>query len=1080
MKGSTTYLSDPDAPNEDARKFAYDHSYWSHDGCKEDSNGYYAADSKHANGSKFADQKTVFNDLGVGVYNNAWEGFNSTLFAYGQTGSGKSWSVVMFSMLEIYMEEVRDLFRKDNAKGGLKVRQHPKKGFYAEGLTVAPVDSYISIENKMEEGTMNRTVAATQMNATSSRAHTIVGITLIQKSKNAAGEETTKSSVINLVDLAGSERSESTGATGDRLKEGAAINTSLSALGNVIAALAEKSEGKNVRGTFHCERASNTGASGSRLKEGAAINTSLSALGNCIAALADQGTGKKSRVPFRDSMLTKLLKNALGGNSKTIMIAAISPADINYEETLSTLRYADRAKQIKCNAVVNEDPTEKLIRGLQEENERLKKMLASGGKIDFELNDDDKDEMEGLSESDKKKLKQEMEEDFKAELEENDREMEEMKKAFEDKLKAYQEGGTAGIDEIAEREKRRKTEAHLYNVNFDPQLSGKIVHFVSQPKVTVGKGDSSDIKLMGPSILEHHAVFHFEDDKYYVEKADSNARVTIDGEPVVQKTLLEHNDRVMFGTTQMFGLSIPKERDASKEKFPTLTFDMFQEEMAAKSGFDMSSDNKSRDDMLLQEDLMDVRPGVEEANSISEDLDKKKQFEMVLVSPEARGVLKGRTEVFVRVSDLETNHEWMWPREEFLNRKFVMQEMFQKHQAGENVDWPTERDPFYEDPKKEIHIGSVKVWLQSLAYNIEIKEQLEITNFKGQQIGLLNIELIPCDKKGKEYSDTDNQFVEDPSKLIGRDLHYIIKIENARGLPAKFTDMCAKYSMYDSENSTKAIKNTSNPDWKFKKQHSFSPATKEAVEYLENGAVIMQIWGKNKTDGQKKKGVVTRDIMQKTTITQNMAANSMHKTVDMQKMKFAMELSMAKKKAARAENKIGHMRQMIGIAEEHEKVALSTGLVKEILEAPTDAVAEKYLKMIPTSNPALPAKSEPAKMQQTGAKSNKGDESKTAKLGQNKVKQVEFKSKMASNEAKKLVDSKPSKPADRKSSIPINIKSNKPVDSKSSKPVDSGRQSTYLLEKKVDSNKVVDKEAKLKEGEVVDSSNNSSGVCTIL
>ena len=187
---------------------------------------------------------------------------------------------------------------------------------------------------KKDEGTANRTIAATNMNATSSRAHTIVTINLVQKYKNETGKEMSKSSLINLVDLAGSERADATGATGDRLKEGAAINLSLTSLGNVIAALADNSSGKNVR------------------------------------------------VPYRDSQLTKLLMNALGGNSKTIMIAAISPADINYDESLSTLRYADRAKQIKTKATVNEDPTEKLIADLKAENAKLKKLLESGGKID--------------------------------------------------------------------------------------------------------------------------------------------------------------------------------------------------------------------------------------------------------------------------------------------------------------------------------------------------------------------------------------------------------------------------------------------------------------------------------------------------------------------------------------------------------------------------------------------------------------------------------------------------------------------------------------------------------------------------
>lgn len=316
-----TRIQDPDNPDQPPKEFSFDFSYWSHDGYEVNAEGMCVQTAPN-----YADQRTVFDDLGQGVLNNAFKGFNCSLFAYGQTGAGKSYSMVgygpnkgivpitcdelfksitenkgkgniryevTFSMLEIYNEQVRDLLTKDNPKGGLQVRQNPKEGsFFVQGLKKVAVGSYIEIEKRTEEGTSNRTVAATQMNATSSRAHTVVTVTFDQISKNDSGQETKKSSTINLVDLAGSERADSTGATGDRLKEGANINKSLSALGNVISALADLSMGK-----------------------------------------------KKVMVPYRDSVLTKLLQNALGGNSKTIMIAALSPADINHDETLGTLRY---------------------------------------------------------------------------------------------------------------------------------------------------------------------------------------------------------------------------------------------------------------------------------------------------------------------------------------------------------------------------------------------------------------------------------------------------------------------------------------------------------------------------------------------------------------------------------------------------------------------------------------------------------------------------------------------------------------------------------------------------------------------
>ena len=272
---------------------------------------------------KYADQKKIFSTVGKQVLDNAWEGYHCCLFAYGQTGSGKSYSMVGYvanqgivpisceeifkkieqnksedkifevqvSMLEIYNEKVQDLLipPKQRPNGGLRIRESKLLGI------------------KMEEGYQNRTIGSTLMNATSSRAHTIVTIEFRQITI-LAKKRSEKLSRINLVDLAGSERTGITGATGERLKEGCNINKSLLILGNVI---------------------------------------------NCLADKA-LGIRKNMLPPYRDSALTRILQNALGGNSKTIMICAISPASVNYEESLSTLRYADRAKKIQNKAVINE------------------------------------------------------------------------------------------------------------------------------------------------------------------------------------------------------------------------------------------------------------------------------------------------------------------------------------------------------------------------------------------------------------------------------------------------------------------------------------------------------------------------------------------------------------------------------------------------------------------------------------------------------------------------------------------------------------------------------------------------------
>ena len=303
-------------------------------------------------------------DLGDEMTEHAFQGYNICIFAYGQTGAGKSYTMmgsrsdpgliprlcnelfsriaeptdkkvsysVEVSYMEIYCERVRDLLNPSSANKHLRVREHPIMGPYVEGLSKVAVRNYADVSQIMDDGNKTRTVAATNMNATSSRSHAV--FSLIFSQKTPGNKSSNKVSKISLVDLAGSERANSTGASGTRLKEGANINKSLTTLGKVISALAEKGGGE-----------------------------------------IDSKKRKKEFVPYRDSVLTWLLKESLGGNSKTAMIAAISPADINYDETLSTLRYADRAKRIRCHAVVNEDPNAKLVRELRAEVDRLKNLL---------------------------------------------------------------------------------------------------------------------------------------------------------------------------------------------------------------------------------------------------------------------------------------------------------------------------------------------------------------------------------------------------------------------------------------------------------------------------------------------------------------------------------------------------------------------------------------------------------------------------------------------------------------------------------------------------------------------------------
>lgn len=226
--------------------------------------------------------------------------------------------LVAVSYLEIYMEELRDLLKPGNNRLELREREN---GVCVPNLHSVMCKNVEDMINVMNLGNKNRTVGFTNMNEHSSRSHAVFVIKIEMCEMDSTS---VKVGVLNLVDLAGSERQSKTGATAERLKEASKINRALSSLGNVISALAEKSP----------------------------------------------------HVPYRDSKLTRLLQDSLGGNSKTIMISCIGPSEYNYNETLTTLRYASRAKTIQNKPVMNEDPQDTKLREYQEEIARLKQLIT--------------------------------------------------------------------------------------------------------------------------------------------------------------------------------------------------------------------------------------------------------------------------------------------------------------------------------------------------------------------------------------------------------------------------------------------------------------------------------------------------------------------------------------------------------------------------------------------------------------------------------------------------------------------------------------------------------------------------------
>uniref|UniRef100_A0A8C0ID00 plus-end-directed kinesin ATPase n=1 Tax=Bubo bubo TaxID=30461 RepID=A0A8C0ID00_BUBBB len=648
MSGSTTTILNPKQPKETPKSFSFDYSYWSHT---------TPADINYAS------QKQVYRDIGEEMLQHAFEGYNVCIFAYGQTGAGKSYTMmgkqekdqqgiipqlcedlfsrindttndnmsysVEVSYMEIYCERVRDLLNPKN-KGNLRVREHPLMGPYVEDLSKLAVTSYNDIQDLMDSGNKARTVAATNMNETSSRSHAVFNIIFTQKRHDAETDITTEK-----------VRAEPGGRGGTRMDPG---------------------------------------------REGANINKSLTTLGKVISALAEMNKKKKKTdfIPYRDSVLTWLLRENLGGNSRTAMVAALSPADINYDETLSTLRYADRAKQIRCNAVINEDPNNKLIRELKDEVARLRDLLYAQGLgdiIDSKYRPVPSSSLSALSSraASVASLHERImfapgSEEAIERLKETEKIIAELNETWEEKLRrteAIRMERWVGWDGMGRDGTGRDSTPHLVNLNEDPLMSECLLYYIKDGITRVGREDAEkrqDIVLSGHFIKEEHCLFR-SDTKTSGEvivtlEPCEGADTYVNGKKVTEPSILRSGNRIIMGKSHVFRFNHPEQARQERERTPCaetpaepVDWAFAQRELLEKQGIDMKQEMEQR----LQELEDQYRREREEANYLLEQqrLDYESKLEALQKQMDSRYYPEANEE------EEEPEDEVQWTEREF-------------------------------------------------------------------------------------------------------------------------------------------------------------------------------------------------------------------------------------------------------------------------------------------------------------------------------------------------------------------------------------------------------------------------------
>ncbi|XP_049306633.1 kinesin-like protein KIF13A isoform X4 [Bactrocera dorsalis] len=926
MEKQQTILQNPPSLDKLERKppktFAFDHCFYSLN--PEDQN--------------FASQESVFDCVGRDILYNAFQGYNACIFAYGQTGSGKSYTMmgsleskgiiprlcdelfsaiankttqdlmykVEVSYMEIYNEKVHDLLDPKPNKQSLKVREHNVLGPYVDGLSQLAVSSYKDIDNLMTEGNKSRTVAATNMNAESSRSHAVFSVVLTQiLTDQATGVSGEKVSRMSLVDLAGSERAVKTGAVGDRLKEGSNINKSLTTLGLVISKLADQSNGKK--------------------------------------------SGNDKFVPYRDSVLTWLLKDNLGGNSKTVMVATISPSADNYEETLSTLRYADRAKRIVNHAVVNEDPNARIIRELRLEVEALRNMLkhATGSPVGDVQRVDIHDK---LAESEN--LMKQISQTWEEKLVKTERIQNERQQALE----------KMGISVQASGIKVEKNKYYLVNLNADPSLNELLVYYLKERTLIGGhsiSGQQPDIQLSGLGIQPEHCVIVIEDGGLFMEPIQG-ARCFVNGSAVLEKIPLHNGDRILWGNHHFFRVNCPKSANAnmiSEPQTPAQLIDynfardeIMQNELSndpiqtaiarlerqheedkqvalekqrqeyerqfqqlrntlspstpyapytpydplrlgkitpntPTSQMRVEKWAQERDEMFrrslgqLKNDIMRANALVQEANFLAEEMEKKTKFSVTLQIPPAnlspnrrRGAFVSEPAILVKRTNSGSQ---IWTMEKLENKLIDMREMYQEHKErllnGLESENSKSLDPFYESQENHNLIGVANIFLEVLFHDVKLDYHTPIISQQGEVAGRLQVEVqriagqMPqdrmCESISESSTDSRDEY-DDPVDPMSNQITCRVSIKSATGLPLSLSNFVfCQYTFWGHQETVVPVINAEAPShdqnkvFKFEHTKDFTVAiNEEFLEHCIEGALSVEVWGHRSAGFSKTKG----------------------------------------------------------------------------------------------------------------------------------------------------------------------------------------------------------------------------------
>ncbi|CAL8093039.1 unnamed protein product [Orchesella dallaii] len=868
---STVGITNPDNPS-DIHKFTFDNLFWSFDGYSEQADGYFAQENRTVSEEIYCDQKQVYDEIGKEIVQNLWNGYNSTVFTFGESKSGKSWTLlglgankgflpqtltdlfkcvrekekgfqqngfsaeVRFTMAEIYNDRVKDLLPSSASsstkyKNVAKIREHSKKGFYVEGLRPVLIVNHEDIQHRLEEGLINRATFLTSINATSANSMTVIAITLVQKSRNHRGDEVTRMATLEFMDLPACD---------------------------VLSSERESDESMD----FICLSNPNIKANG------------IDKLSLCVDKLLEESIGKHSgAVPFHYHGISKLLKNALTGNSRTYMIVTLSPSETSFKNSLFALQFAEKVRMLNTSSAINEEVTSKLIRELKGESDRLKKLITLGEFEQCNYFTTQAGELLLLSPLEREAFKRRVTEDMKAQIKENEKEIRNLQQPYEERLKAFKiEKNDLG----KKQENDRKNKCHIFNLNGDSQISGKIIHIIPLGTIDFGqvnKGKENHfLVLCGPGIRDVHGTFTYnsKDGKISIKPAGPNCKILVNEMLIQFDTILTNNDRISFGGNQIWVYQNPKETWLEKYAFSyKLHYEYVSEELALKSECYRNLCQTGPPSDELQKELICLIPAIEDATAISEDLGQNFTMKPLILQPIDMLLRESNTEdsdkssyyesfksiksseILIKVQNSVDGTFYYWTTNKFYEQLEMLKESYMQFVEDNEIPLK-EVQAFKERSDMDMPIGYSIICLKPLAYLVNINTTAPILDYiTFQQIGSINVSLSICDDETGENMNDVEVFIESPDELIDDNLTAILCIQSPDKICLHYKEVYCKYKFLEEEEMISTKLDIRPPNFigisnKYEKKFSIHMITENTLNLILTQYLILRFYGKQK------------------------------------------------------------------------------------------------------------------------------------------------------------------------------------------------------------------------------------------